>query len=114
MDSWVVCGRKTIPLAFLLGQLNPSARDLNQISSVLLVDMFRHVETLGRTIETEVAFRFHILPSRIRGPASKLDVVFIRSMPGSSSKVQRFKVSRRSSRAAVGQGQAWADASRTG
>jgi hypothetical protein len=45
-----------------LGQLDPSARDLKQISAVLLVDMFRHVETLGRTIKVEIAFRLHVPP----------------------------------------------------
>jgi hypothetical protein len=52
--------------------LHPSAGDLNQISSVLPVEMFRHVETLGRTIEEEVAFRFHVSPSGTCGRTSKL------------------------------------------
>jgi hypothetical protein len=55
-------GRQARQLNLLLGQLDPSARDLKQISAILLVDMFRHVETLGRTIKVEIAFRLHVPP----------------------------------------------------
>src|SRR5258706_6379613 len=88
MDGWAVCGRQLIPIGFLLGELHPSARDLNQISSVLLVEMFRHVETLGRTIKVEVAFRFHVSPPGTGGLHLKLE--FGRPTPRApSSKVQR-------------------------
>jgi hypothetical protein len=39
----------------------------------LLVEMFRHVETLGRTIKEEVAFRFHVSPSGTCGLNLKLE-----------------------------------------
>src|SRR5712671_6245111 len=90
MGGWAVCGRELIPVCLLLGELHPSSGDLHQISSVLLVEMFRHVETLGRTIKVEVAFRFHVSPSGTCGRASKLDSGSINAeVP--SSKVQRFK-----------------------
>ncbi len=54
-----------------LGQPDPSPRNLNQVYAILLVDMFRHVETLGRTIKVEVAFRFHIPPSSACGLTSE-------------------------------------------
>ena len=45
MDGWAVGGRQLLPIGLpiglLLGELHPSPRDLNQISSVLLVEMFR-------------------------------------------------------------------------
>jgi hypothetical protein len=59
-----------------LGELHPSPRDLDQISSVLLVEMFRHVETLGRTIKVEVAFRFHVSPSGAGGLNLKTGIRF--------------------------------------
>jgi len=68
--------------------LHPSARDLNQISSVLLVEMFRHVETLGRTIKVEVAFRFHVSPSGTCGLNLKLEFGSTNT-EAPSSKVQR-------------------------
>jgi hypothetical protein len=68
--------------------LHPSPRDLNQISSVLLVEMFRHVETLGRTIKVEVAFRFHVSPSGTGGLNLKLG---FGSTNTESSQVHRFK-----------------------
>jgi hypothetical protein len=61
---------------------------LNQISPVLLVDMFRHVETLGRTIKVEVAFRCHIPPFWYLWPYPKTGLRFARRrLPG--SQVQR-------------------------
>jgi hypothetical protein len=51
-----VCGRRPIWNELFLSQPYPSTRNLNQISTILLVDMLRHVETLGRTIKVEVAF----------------------------------------------------------
>ena len=51
---------RILPLGLFLGQLNPSPRDLDQVCPVLLVDMFCHVETFGRAIKVEVAFRFHV------------------------------------------------------
>src|SRR5215470_6942074 len=88
MDGWAVCGRQLIPIGLLLGELHPSPRDLNQISSVLLVEMFRHVETLGRTIKVEVAFRFHVSPSGTCGLNLKLE---FGSTNTEASQVQRFK-----------------------
>jgi hypothetical protein len=54
-----------------LGQPDPSPRNLNQVYAILLIDMFRHVETLGRTIKVEVAFGFHIPPSSACGLTSE-------------------------------------------
>src|SRR5215470_12089914 len=106
MDGWAVCGRQLIPIGLLLGELHPSPRDLNQISSVLLVEMFRHVETLGRTIKVEVAFRFHVSPSGTCGRTSKLD-------SGSARRRgSRFKGSKMNGRAGR-RGQAWTEASTT-
>jgi hypothetical protein len=68
--------------------LHPSPRDLNQISSVLLVEMFRHIETLGRTIKVEVAFRFHVSPSGTCGLNLELE---FGSTSTEASQVQRFK-----------------------
>jgi hypothetical protein len=50
--------------------------------------MFRHVETLGRTIEVEVAFRFHVSPSGTCGLNLKLEFGST-STEAPSSKVQR-------------------------
>jgi len=80
-----------IPIGLLLGELHPSARDLNQISSVLLVDMFRHVETLGRTIKVEVAFRFHVSPSGTCGLYLKLEFGLEFGSSAPRLQVQRFK-----------------------
>jgi hypothetical protein len=88
MDGWAVGGRQLIPIGLLLRELHPSPRDLNQISSVLLVEMFRHVETLGRTIKVEVAFRFHVSPSGTCGLNLKLE---FGSTNTEASQVQRFK-----------------------
>src|SRR5258708_18798108 len=87
MGGWAVCGRKFIPIGLLLGELHPSPRDLNQISSVLLVEMFRHVETLGSTIKVEVAFRFHVSPSGTGGLNLKTGIRFDqREVPSSRLK----------------------------
>jgi hypothetical protein len=45
----------------------------------LLVDMLRHVETLGCTIKVEVAFRFHIPPFSTCGLTSELVACPIKS-----------------------------------
>jgi hypothetical protein len=54
----------------------------------LLVEMFRHVETLGRTIKVEVAFRFHVSPSGTGGHNLELELGSTNTEPP-SSKVQR-------------------------
>jgi hypothetical protein len=76
------------PLNLLLSQLDPSPRNLNQISSVLPADLLRHVEALGRTIKVEVAFRFHVPPFWYLWPYLKTGTP-VRSMPGFP--VKRFK-----------------------
>jgi hypothetical protein len=50
--------------------------------------MFRHVETLGRTIKVEVAFRFHVSPSGTCGLNLELEFGSTNT-EAPSSKVQR-------------------------
>ena len=57
-----VCGWQFLQLSLVLGQLDPSTRDLKQIPPVLLVDMLRHVETPRRAIKAESTFRLHVPP----------------------------------------------------
>jgi hypothetical protein len=76
------------PLDLLLSQLDPSPRNLNQIAAVLPVDMFRHVEALGRTIKVEVTFGFHVPPFWYLWPYLKTGTP-VRSTPGFP--VERFK-----------------------
>src|SRR5215472_1143102 len=91
-----VCGRQLLQLGLLLGQLDPTARDLKQISSVLLIDLLRHIQTLGRTIKVEITFRLHVPPFWYLWP-----------IPGTWTPVRptpgfQFKGSKRDGRAGVG------------
>ena len=94
-----VCGWQFLQLSLVLGQLDPSTRDLKQIPPVLLVDMLRHVETPRRAIKAESTFRLHVPPFWYLWPNPENWIHWIRFL---NAGLPQFKGSKSNGRAGVG------------
>jgi hypothetical protein len=58
----------------LCGQLDPSARDLNQLPTVLPTHVLRHVEALRCAIKVEITSGLHVArPFPVPVASSKMD-----------------------------------------